>query len=42
MQDASGLVGVVPARLPAADGTRHTVAVPLAVALSGGHPGRIR
>ncbi|MFF6988501.1 FtsX-like permease family protein [Streptomyces sp. NPDC010273] len=38
VQDASGLVGVVPARLPAADGTRHTVAVPLAVALSGGHP----
>lgn len=38
VQDASGLVSVVPARLPAADGTRHTVAVPLAVALSGGHP----
>ncbi|MGQ4482109.1 FtsX-like permease family protein [Streptomyces sp. SAS_276] len=38
VQDASGLVSVVPARLSAPDGTRHTVAVPLAVALSGGHP----
>ncbi|MFJ8058842.1 FtsX-like permease family protein [Streptomyces sp. NPDC096142] len=38
VQDANGLVSVVPARLPAADGTRHTVVVPLAVALSGGHP----
>jgi len=38
VQDASGLVGVVSARLPTADGTRHTVVVPLDVALSGGHP----
>ncbi|MEW1824314.1 ABC transporter permease [Streptomyces sp. NPDC088196] len=38
VQDASGLVSVVSARLPAADGARHTVVVPLAVALSGGHP----
>ncbi|WP_329259366.1 ABC transporter permease [Streptomyces sp. NBC_01478] len=38
VQDASGLVSVVPARLPAADGARHTVVVPLDVALSGGRP----
>ncbi|WP_405951107.1 ABC transporter permease [Streptomyces prunicolor] len=38
VQDAAGLVSVVPARLPAADGARHTVVVPLDVALSGGHP----
>lgn len=38
VQDASGLVSVVSARLPTADGARHTVVVPLAVALSGGHP----
>ncbi|MEV0479951.1 ABC transporter permease [Streptomyces sp. NPDC050508] len=38
VQDASGLVSVVSARLPAADGARHTVVVPLDVALSGGHP----
>lgn len=37
VQDASGLVSTVPARLPAADGARHTVVVPLDVALSGGH-----
>ncbi|WP_405845088.1 FtsX-like permease family protein [Streptomyces sp. NBC_01518] len=37
VQDASGLVSVVSAQLPAADGGRHTVAVPLDVALSGGH-----
>ncbi|MFE9598128.1 FtsX-like permease family protein [Streptomyces hokutonensis] len=38
VQDASGLVSVVTTRLPTADGTRHTVAIPLGVALSGGHP----
>ncbi|MFJ9247213.1 FtsX-like permease family protein [Streptomyces sp. NPDC101776] len=38
VQDAAGLVSVVPARLPAADGARHTVVVPLDVALSDGHP----
>jgi hypothetical protein len=38
VQDAAGLVSVVPARLPAADGVRHTVVVPLDVALSGGRP----
>lgn len=38
VQDASGLVSAVSARLPAADGARHTVVVPLDVALSGGHP----
>lgn len=38
MQDASGLVSAVATRLPAADGARHTVVVPLDVALSGGHP----
>ncbi|MEU0949216.1 ABC transporter permease [Streptomyces canus] len=38
VQDASGLVSTVTARLPAADGARHTVVVPLDVALSGGHP----
>ncbi|MFI5883316.1 FtsX-like permease family protein [Streptomyces sp. NPDC051554] len=38
VQDASGLVSVVSARLPTADGARHTVVVPLGVALSGGHP----
>lgn len=38
VQDASGLVSVVSARLPTADGARHTVVVPLDVALSGGHP----
>ncbi len=38
VQDASGLVSVVSAHLPAADGARHTVVVPLDVTLSGGHP----
>ncbi|MEU5598833.1 ABC transporter permease [Streptomyces sp. NPDC020298] len=38
VQDASGLVSTVTAHLPAADGARHTVVVPLDVALSGGHP----
>lgn len=38
LQDASGLVSTVSTRLPAADGRRHTVVVPLDVALSGGHP----
>ncbi|WP_046731371.1 ABC transporter permease [Streptomyces humi] len=38
VQDASGLVSTVTARLPAADGARHVVVVPLDVALSGGHP----
>ncbi|WP_405864156.1 ABC transporter permease [Streptomyces sp. NBC_01515] len=38
VQDASGLVSVVSARLPTADGARRTVVVPLGVALSGGHP----
>ncbi|MFI6405532.1 FtsX-like permease family protein [Streptomyces sp. NPDC050548] len=38
VQDASGLVSVVTTRLPTADGAGHTVAVPLGVALSGGHP----
>ncbi|MGW2619353.1 ABC transporter permease [Streptomyces sp. NPDC001500] len=38
VQDASGLVSTVTARLPAADGARHTVVVPLDVPLSGGHP----
>ncbi|MFJ1969148.1 FtsX-like permease family protein [Streptomyces sp. NPDC087903] len=38
VQDAAGLVSVVATRLPAADGARHTVVVPLDVALSGGHP----
>ncbi|MEU2421099.1 ABC transporter permease [Streptomyces sp. NPDC007851] len=37
VQDASGLVSTVTARLPAADGARHTVVVPLDVTLSGGH-----
>ncbi|MFD5544813.1 FtsX-like permease family protein, partial [Streptomyces sp. NPDC127079] len=37
VQDASGLVSTVTTRLPAADGARHTVVVPLDVALSGGH-----
>jgi hypothetical protein len=38
VQDASGLVSTVATHLPAADGARHTVVVPLDVALSGGHP----
>ncbi|SNX66521.1 FtsX-like permease family protein [Streptomyces sp. TLI_55] len=38
VQDAAGLVSTVTARLPAADGARHTVVVPLDVPLSGGHP----
>ncbi|MFE3032334.1 FtsX-like permease family protein [Streptomyces canus] len=38
VQDASGLVSTVTTRLPAADGARHTVVVPLDVELSGGHP----
>ncbi|WP_333735874.1 ABC transporter permease [Streptomyces sp. IBSBF 2806] len=38
LQDASGLVSTVTTHLPAADGARHTVVVPLEVALSGGHP----
>ncbi|WP_256916289.1 ABC transporter permease [Streptomyces hilarionis] len=38
VQDASGLVSTATAHLPPADGARHTVVVPLAVALSGGHP----
>ncbi|MCX5425854.1 ABC transporter permease [Streptomyces sp. NBC_00078] len=38
VQDASGLVSTVTTHLPAADGARHTVVVPLKVALSGGHP----
>ncbi|MFI1028301.1 FtsX-like permease family protein [Streptomyces sp. NPDC020951] len=38
VQDASGLVSAVAVRLPPADGTRHTVVVPLDVPLSGGHP----
>ncbi|MEU6350328.1 ABC transporter permease [Streptomyces sp. NPDC047072] len=36
VQDAAGLVSTVTTRLPAADGARHTVVVPLEVALSGG------
>ncbi|MFG1809649.1 FtsX-like permease family protein [Streptomyces sp. NPDC049040] len=38
LQDAYGLQSSVTAVLPAADGARHTVTVPLDVALSGGHP----
>ncbi|MFJ4408952.1 FtsX-like permease family protein [Streptomyces sp. NPDC088910] len=38
VQDASGLVSTLATRLPAADGARHTVVVPLDVALSDGHP----
>ncbi|WP_329172677.1 ABC transporter permease [Streptomyces sp. NBC_01477] len=38
VQDAAGLDSTVTAVLPAADGARHTVVVPLDVALSGGHP----
>ncbi|WP_329271889.1 ABC transporter permease [Streptomyces pseudovenezuelae] len=38
VQDASGLVSTATTHLPAADGARHTVVVPLDVALSGGHP----
>ncbi|MER6243563.1 ABC transporter permease [Streptomyces griseorubiginosus] len=38
VQDADGLVSTVTARLPAADGARHTVVVPLDVPLSGGRP----
>ncbi|MGW1620394.1 FtsX-like permease family protein [Streptomyces sp. NPDC002172] len=38
VQDAFGVVSTVTARLPAADGARHPVVVPLDVALSGGHP----
>jgi hypothetical protein len=38
VQDASGLDSTVTTSLPAADGARHTVVVPLDVALSGGHP----
>ncbi|MGW4914343.1 ABC transporter permease, partial [Streptomyces sp. NPDC004270] len=38
VQDASGVVSTVATHLPAADGARHTVVVPLDVALSGGHP----
>ncbi|MEU3611553.1 ABC transporter permease [Streptomyces sp. NPDC006872] len=38
VQDASGLVSVVAARLPPADGARHTVVIPLDVPQSGGHP----
>ncbi|CAG7618326.1 ABC transporter permease [Actinacidiphila bryophytorum] len=38
VQDATGLDSTVSAALPPADGARHTVAVPLDVALSGGHP----
>ncbi|MET7685146.1 ABC transporter permease [Streptomyces sp. NPDC005423] len=38
LQDASGLVSTVGARLPAADGARHTVVTPLHVTQSGGHP----
>jgi hypothetical protein len=38
VQDASGLVSTVTTHLPAADGARHTLVVPLKVALSGGHP----
>jgi hypothetical protein len=37
VQDASGLDSAVSTPLPAADGARHTVVVPLDVALSGGH-----
>ncbi len=37
VQDASGLVSAVSTRLPAADGARHTLVIPLGVALSGGH-----
>lgn len=38
VQDATGLVSTVTTPLPAADGARHTIVVPLHVALSGGHP----
>ncbi|MFF7285814.1 FtsX-like permease family protein [Streptomyces griseorubiginosus] len=38
VQDADGLVSTVTAHLPAADGARHTVVVPLDVPLSGGRP----
>ncbi|MHA6764216.1 ABC transporter permease [Streptacidiphilus sp. PAMC 29251] len=38
LQDASGLASTVSGVLPPADGARHTVAVPLDVPLSGGHP----
>lgn len=38
VQDASGLVSAVSTRLPAADGARHTLVIPLGVALSGGRP----
>lgn len=37
VQDASGLDSAVSTPLPAADGARHTVVIPLDVALSGGH-----
>ncbi|MEV5952243.1 ABC transporter permease [Streptomyces sp. NPDC051987] len=38
VQDASGVVSAVTVRLPAADGARHTLVVPLDVALGGGRP----
>jgi hypothetical protein len=38
LQDAAGLVSTVTTALPAADGGRHNVAVPLDVSQSGGHP----
>ncbi|MDX6355729.1 MAG: hypothetical protein QOF98_2632, partial [Streptomyces sp.] len=38
VQDAAGLDSTVTTSLPAADGARHTVVVPLGMALSGGHP----
>ncbi|MFC1408061.1 ABC transporter permease [Streptacidiphilus sp. N1-12] len=37
VQDASGLVSTVSTLLPAADGARHTVRVPLDLSFSGGH-----
>nr|WP_237554969.1 ABC transporter permease [Streptomyces sp. SID4948] len=38
VQDAAGLDSTVSTVLPAADGARHTVAIPLDVALGGGRP----
>ncbi|WP_235032205.1 FtsX-like permease family protein [Actinacidiphila yanglinensis] len=38
VQDAAGLDSTLPVILPAADGARHIVVVPLDVPLSGGHP----
>lgn len=38
LQDPTGLQSTVSAALPAADGTRHVLAVPLGIPLSGGHP----